>query len=73
METAMRSLPHPYQRALELKVIVREPTTEDLRAAYQVCVRDKQNLPFERALQHPALVLIFKNAAKAAITRRGGK
>ncbi|WP_132259497.1 hypothetical protein [Paucimonas lemoignei] len=63
----------PYQRTLELKVIVREPTIDDLKAAYQRCIADKKKLPFEKALETPAFALAIKNAARAAIIRSGGK
>lgn len=64
---------NPYQKSLPLKVIVREPTTEDLRAAYELCVFDKKKLPFEKALQDRPIALGIKNTAKAAIIRRGGR
>lgn len=64
---------NPYQRSLVLKVNVRDPTIEDLRAAYQRCGIDQQKLPFERALAHPAIGIGIWNTAKAAIVRNGGR
>lgn len=69
----MRTRSNPYQRSLELKVIVREPTIEDLRAAYEACILNKDRLPFEKALALREYALPIKNAARAAIIRRGGK
>jgi hypothetical protein len=64
---------NPHQRALNLTVEVREPTKDDLRAAYEQCVRDKARLSFEMALELVPYTWILKNAAKAAILRRGGR
>lgn len=60
------------QQTLALPVIVREPSREDLQAAYERCVQDQARLPFERALALPAIALAIKNAARAAIVKRGG-
>lgn len=60
------------QQTLSLQVALRNPTTDELRAAYERCVQDKQSLPFERALTLPSIALTLKNAARAAILKRGG-
>jgi|GEM_PF-3310548 len=60
------------QQTLVLPVIVREPTREDLQAAYERCVADKARLPFDRPLALPAIALAIRNAAKSAIVKRGG-
>lgn len=69
----MRRNVSPYQRSLALQVIVREPTAEDLRAAYEVCVSDKESMPFQKALTIRALEIGIRNTARAAIIRRGGR
>lgn len=47
-----------------------EPNRDELLAAYERCVTDKQSLPFERALALPAIALTLKNAARAARLKR---
>ncbi|WP_025918479.1 hypothetical protein [Herminiimonas sp. CN] len=60
------------QQTLALQVARPNPTRDDLRAAYERCVRDKENMPFDRALTVPSIALTLKNAARAAILKRGG-
>lgn len=60
------------QQTLPLPVLLRNPTIDELRAAYERCVADKQSLPFDRALTVPMIALTLKNAARAAILKRGG-
>lgn len=64
---------NPYQGNLVLRVIVREPTQADLRAAYERCVSDKDRLPFEKALQDRAMAIGIRNTAREMIIRRGGR
>jgi len=63
---------HPRQQALALKIILREPTLADLRAAYEQCVQDQQRMPFELALQNRPIFLALKNQARSTIFKRGG-
>ncbi|NDP60084.1 MAG: hypothetical protein GZ090_12100 [Oxalobacteraceae bacterium] len=60
------------QQTLTLQVLLRNPTMDELRAAYERCVSDKGALPFERALMVPSIALTLKNAARSAILKRGG-
>lgn len=69
----MRKTCNPYQKALPLTVVVRDPTEEDLRAAYELCVRDRIRMPFEKALTIKAIALGIRNTAKARIIRQGGR
>ncbi len=61
------------QRSLVLKVVIREPTMEEMRAAYELCVADKSRLPFEKALEDRPISLILKNQARRIVFRKGGK
>lgn len=60
------------QQTLALPVVVRELTRADLHAAYERCVVDKTAMPFDLALTVPSIALVLKNAARAAILKRGG-
>jgi hypothetical protein len=60
------------QQTLPLQVELRKPTMDDLRAAYELCVTDKESMPLDRALSVRSIALTLKNAAKAAILKRGG-
>lgn len=62
----------PRQGTLGLQMVPREPTLEDLRAAYEFCVADKEKLPFAQALLMPPIAVTLKTLAKKAILRRGG-
>jgi hypothetical protein len=69
----MQKTLNPYQKSLQLKIVVRDPNEEDLRDAYEVCVLDKHRIPFEKALTLPLIATGIRNTAKAAIIRRGGR
>lgn len=60
------------QGTLDIRPVLREPTHAELQAAYELCVADKANLPFDRALTMPAMVAAIKTVAKRAMLKRGG-
>lgn len=60
------------QQTLALPLLRPSPSIDELRAAYERCVQDKQSLPFERALTIPMIALTLKNSAISAILKHGG-
>lgn len=61
------------QSTLALTSTRPEPSQQDLAAAYERCVLNKAAMPFDRAMAVPSIALTLKNAARAAILKRGGR
>jgi len=60
------------QQTLALSRVMPEPSEFELQAAYERCVLDKAAMPFEQAMAIRSIALALKNAARAAILKRGG-